>query len=301
MPKFPFFIFAFLLLLFPNINAQDFSKVEIEAVKVTEHIYMLTGRGGNIGLFIGKDGAFLIDDQFAPLSGKILTKVKSLTDKPIRYLANTHWHGDHTGGNENMSNEGITIIAHENVRERMRKGQVIQAFNRTVPPAPEAALPVITFSEEMNLYLNGENILITHVHNAHTDGDAFIYFTQSNVLHMGDNFFNGRYPYIDLSSGGSIDGLIKGVNTALFIADSDTKIIPGHGQLGTKEDLKKYRDVLIDIRDRVAKAIKSGMELEEIKAANVTKEYDEEWGQAFINPERIVDIIHTSLTKEESK
>ncbi len=290
---------CFIALILPTQTwAQDFDKVEIKAEKVTDNIYSLTGRGGNIGLLVGEDGAFLIDDQYAPLTEKIKAAVAEITDKPIKYLVNTHWHGDHSGGNENMSNSGVIIVAHENVRDRLEKGQNIKAFSRTVPPAPKAALPVITFSDDMNFFFNGEKILITHVHNGHTDGDSFIYFTKSNVLHMGDNFFAGRYPYIDLSSGGSFEGLIQNVNKAMFLTDSDTKIIPGHGKVSTKEDLKKYRDVLIDVRDRVAKAIKSGMDLDEIKNANITKDYDAEWGQGFMKPDRFIDIVHTSMTKE---
>ena len=292
-----FSLLLFLPFFISDIQGQDFEKVVINAINVTENIYMLEGRGGNIGLCVGEDGAFMIDDQFAPLTEKILAAIAKITDQPVQYLINTHWHGDHVGGNENMANAGAVIVAHENVRKRMSTEQLLKAFSRTVPPSPPAALPVITFDADIHFHFNEEDILITHVHNAHTDGDVLVYFQQSNVLHMGDTYFAGRFPFIDLGSGGSIDGIIQAANQALFLIDSDTKIIPGHGKVSDKEDLKAYRDMLMDVRDRIAVAIKAGMELDELKASNVIKDY-EEWGKNFISPERFIDIVHTSLTME---
>jgi len=282
-----------------TIAQRDFSKVEIEAEKITPSVYMLTGSGGNIGLCVGKDGIFMIDDQYAPLSEKIMTKIASIQEGGVKYLVNTHWHGDHAGGNENFGNAGALIVAHENVRKRLSKDQLMKAFSRTVPAAPEAAWPDITFTKELSFHLNGEDIMMLHVHNAHTDGDAFVYFAQSNVLHMGDTYFKGRYPFIDLSSGGSIDGIIKAANQALFIINEETVIIPGHGTLSNKKELREYRDVLMVVRDRIKKAIKEGKSLDDIKAAKLNSDYDETWGSGFIDPDRIVDIIYTDLTREE--
>ena len=277
---------------------RDFSKVEIIPEKITENIYMLKGSGGNIGVCIGEKGVLMIDSQFAPLSDKIKATIKKLSDQPIHYLVNTHWHGDHTGGNENMNSDEVLLVAHDNVYERMNKKNLMKAFTQSVPAAPGNALPELTFNDKMTLRFGGETVMIFHVDNAHTDGDAMVYFANSNVLHMGDTFFNGRYPYIDLSSGGSVDGLLNAVNTAIMVVDEDTKIIPGHGNLATKSDLLKYREVVLTVRDRVKKAIKQGKSLDAIKAAKLNADYDETWGAAFISGERIVDIMYTNLTAE---
>ena len=289
-----FFTFSFFQ---NNLFAQrDFSKVEIKAEQVADNIYMLTGSGGNIGVVVGDDGVFMIDSQYGPLSEKIAAAVGKLSSQPIKYVFNTHWHGDHTGGNENFGKKGAIIVAHENVKNRMSTEQ-IRPFRKPTSAAAEIAQPVITFKNNMKFHLNGEDILIYHFHSGHTDGDAFVYFPKSNVLHMGDNFFKGRFPYIDLGLGGSVEGALKNINEALFLVDSETKIIPGHGALANKKDLMEYRDVITITRDRVKKAIAKGMTLEEIKASNVTKEYDEEWGSGFINPEKFAEILYSDLTK----
>ena len=188
------------LFLTLNIQAQRFDKVTIKPTKLTERVYMLEGAGGNIGVSVGDDGVFVIDDQFAPLSEKILTAIKTISDKPLKYLVNTHYHGDHSGGNENMAKAGAVIIAHDNVKKRLVEKE-----------SPKEALPVITFNDQLNISINNESIAVFHVANAHTDGDALLYFTESNVLHTGDTFFNARYPYIDLDSGGSVKGYIEAV------------------------------------------------------------------------------------------
>ena len=290
-------VIAFSLVCGGLLAQQDFTKVEIKAEQVTDNIYMLTGSGGNIGVCIGEDGVLMIDDQYAPLSEKITAAIKKLSNKEITYLVNTHWHGDHAGGNENFANNGATIVAHKNVRKRLSTKQLMKAFSREVPAAPKAAWPVITFSEDMNFHFNGEDILIHHVHNAHTDGDAIIYFGNSNVMHLGDTFFKGRFPFIDLGSGGSIGGMIKAADTAIFLADENTKIIPGHGALATREDLMAYRNVLMTMRDRVKAAIVENKSLEEIQTAGLAKDYAEEWGSGFINPERFINFIYTDLTR----
>lgn len=272
-------------------------EVIIKPIKVKDNIYMLKGQGGNIGLFIGEDGAFMIDDQFARLTPKILKAIKSITDKPVVYLINTHWHGDHTGGNENMSKEGAVIVSHENVRKRMSVENVVRGKKK--PASPKEALPVITFSKDMMVHFNGEDVLVSHVHNAHTDGDAHVYFTSSNVLHMGDTYFQGKFPYIDLSSGGSINGYIAAIDKALIMADDKTVIIPGHRGLSNRKELLSYKEMLVTLRDRVQVEIEKGKTLKEVKEdKSITKEYAEEYGNWFISAEGIRETIYKSLKEK---
>lgn len=292
------FIFIFFSLTNVSFAQRDFSTVEIKPTEIKPHIYMLEGSGGNIGILTGEDGIIMVDDQFAPLSEKIKTALSELSDQPVKYLLNTHWHGDHTGGNENFGNEGAIIVAQKNVRERLSTEQTNKAFNRTTPPSPEAAWPQITFGEDMTIHLNGESVMLVHVHNAHTDGDAFVYFMDSNVLHMGDCFFNERFPYIDLGSGGSIDGAIKAVQTALMLSNHATVIIPGHGKLAHKADLLKYYTMLETMKDRVLDAMASGQSIDDMKAGNLDEGY-ESWGEGFITTERFIDIIWTDYNREE--
>ena len=289
-------ILCLCLLPLMQLSAQDrFAKVEIKTEKLTDNMYVLFGAGGNIGVLVGEDGVIMIDDQFAPLSEKISAAISKISSEPIKYLLNTHWHGDHSGGNENFAKKGATILAQHNVRKRMAEG-LTRSPERVTPPAPAIALPVITFSEEMSLHLNGEDILALHVHNAHTDGDAQIFMPKGNVIHMGDTYFKERWPFIDLQSGGSIDGYINALNHALFLVDEETQIIPGHGSMSNRAELMAYRDVLATVRTRIKKAVTKGMTLEEVKAANYVKEW-EAWGGGFINNDVIVETIFKSLSE----
>ncbi|MET1260797.1 MBL fold metallo-hydrolase [Flagellimonas sp. DF-77] len=273
---------------------RDYSKVRITSERLADNVYVLFGAGGNIGLAIGETEAFVIDDQFGPLTEKILAHIATLTDKPVKFVLNTHWHGDHTGGNENLANEGALILAHENVYERMSTRQD-RGGGRVSEPSPQAALPVITFNDKLTLYLgNGGSMHALSVNPAHTDGDAYYYFPEANVLHMGDNFFAGRYPYIDLNSGGDIDGLIANVTMALGIIDEQTKIIPGHGKVSDKGGLEAYRQVLVTLRERVVKARSEGRSLEATKALGLSKEWDATHGNGFINGDRIIEFIYKS-------
>lgn len=288
-------VFLILLLtLSPGFAQRSFDDVEIKTEQLTDNIYVLFGAGGNIGLAIGEDAAYLIDDQYAPLSEKITASVRQITDKPLKFLVNTHWHGDHTGGNANFGKAGTILVAHENVRKRLgspseRNGQVREA-------SPEIALPEITFSDELTLHLgDGQSMHVMHVNDAHTDGDSYIYFPEANIIHMGDNFANGGFPFIDLNSGGDIDGFIKNLNMALFIVDDQTQIIPGHGPVTNRETLQAYRDMLETLRNRVKAAMTSGKSLEQTLAMGLSNEWDADFGTGFINSEGILTSIYKSL------
>jgi cyclase len=275
----------------------DVSQVTVKVVPVAAGVYMLEGIGGNIGLSVGKDDAFIIDDQFAPLSAKIKAAVATVTPKPVRFVVNTHWHFDHVGGNEAMAGSGAIIFAHENTRRRMSKEQFIEAFNMKVPASPAAALPVITFSDTITFYTNDDTVRTFHVANAHTDGDAIIFFTKANVVHMGDTFFNGRYPLIDVSTGGSLIGMIRAADQALAMTNADTRFIPGHGPLGTRSDLLRYRAMLVTTRERVGKLIAQHRTLRQILDAKPLADLDAQWGTGNIKADQFLTIVYGSLTQ----
>ena len=276
----------------------DFEQVEIETIPVAENIYMLTGEGGNIGVSTGEDGVLLIDDQYAPLTDKIRTAVNAIAEQPIRYLLNTHWHLDHTGGNENLGSSGVVIMAHDEVYNRMSTEQFIEAFGRSVPASPPAALPKITFNDTATFHINGQTIHGFHVEPAHTDGDTVIHFPEADVIHTGDVYFNGRYPFIDTSSGGSITGMLEATEKVLALAGDNTKIIPGHGALSNRAELEVYRQMLMDVKAKTEEAISQGLTLEEFIASDPTAEYDDTWGQDFLTPEQFQTIVYQSLAEE---
>ena len=280
---------------------QNFDNVEIEIVHVAEDIYMLMGRGGNIGVSVGEDGVFMIDDQFAPLTEKILAAVATLSDQPVQFVLNTHFHGDHVGGNENMGEAGAIIVAHENVRARMSMEQYRAATGNTRPPSPPGALPVVTFDEGISFHWNGDHIRVYHDWtrgHAHTDGDAIVHFTNANVFHMGDTFFNGGYPFVDVDSGGDVRGIIGVADRVLALSDENTMIIPGHGMLSSREGLQTYRDMLVDVVTSVQQSIAAGNPLETIVGEGHSSEYDAEWGGGFISPEALVRAIYYSIMRD---
>lgn len=282
----------------PAAAQRDFSDVEIKAEHAGGNVHVLFGAGGNIGVLKTEDGLILIDDQFAPLTDRILAAVKTIDDAPIRFLVNTHWHGDHTGGNENLGKAGVVIIAHDNVHKRLSTPQRFENAARNTEARPKEALPVISFNDELSLHV-GEETRIHHYPHAHTDGDSVLHFTESNVVHMGDIFFVGRYPFIDLGSGGNLKGIIAAVEDALGFIDDDTAIIPGHGAVSTRADLAAYLGMLKQAESRVAALLAEGKSLEEITALKPMADHDDVWGSGFIKPEAFLKAVYDSLRSND--
>ena len=276
---------------------RDFSKVEIRTTKVAEGVYMLEGAGGNIGVYTGTEGVLVIDDQFAPLTDKIKAAITAISDKPIRFLFNTHWHGDHTGGNENFAKAGVAIVAHDNVRKRLSAEQYNAIFDRKTPPSPAVALPIVTFNDSVTFHLDGEDITCFHVPNAHTDGDAIVWFRKANVVHMGDCLFNGRYPVLDVSAGGSTAGMIAAADRMLAVINADTKLIPGHGALATRKDLEAFRDMMKKAQSVVKGLVASGKSLEEIQKAKPLADLDAIWGTTSITPDIFLKELYADFSR----
>jgi glyoxylase-like metal-dependent hydrolase (beta-lactamase superfamily II) len=281
------------------LNAQE-TPVNISVDTLAKQVYMLTGQGGNIGIYVGEDYVFMIDDQFDRLSDKIKASIATLSDKPIAFLLNTHMHGDHSGGNAKFNSGETVLVAHDNVRDRIGINQKAKLEAKEITEEEyKLMLPEVTFSNDIAFFDGDERILAFHVHNAHTDGDAMVYFANNNVLHMGDTFFAGRYPYIDLGSGGSVNGLIEAQKKALMIINEDTKIIPGHGRPSTRIELEAFLAMLQDIKAKVQSQIDLGKTLEEVVADKVlTAEYDASFGSGFINPERLRETFYNSLKEK---
>ncbi|MEM7104246.1 MAG: MBL fold metallo-hydrolase [Bacteroidota bacterium] len=288
--------FILFILLFCSLDLKaQWDTIQIKTISLTSDIHVLKGRGGNIGVFTGEDGVFMIDSQFGPLSEKILNAVRELSDAPVRFLFNTHWHGDHTGGNENIHDAGATVIAHENVYKRL-KAKEIKKADGTVENLPAGALPEITFDHQMYFHINGKTVRVIHFHDGgHTDGDAIVYFEADNILHMGDLFFESRYPYIDISSGGNVDDLISTLNQSLLLVNDDTRIIPGHGIITNRASLMTYRDMIHDVRNKVKAQVDAGKTLEEIQEMELSKAYDEKYGGGFIKKDRFITAIYRSF------
>jgi len=285
-------IFGFILCLTGVCAAQrDFSATEIKTIPVAGTVTMIEGEGGNIAVSVGEDGVLMIDDQFAELNDRIIAAVRELTDQPLEFVLNTHWHGDHTGGNEQMRERGAHIVAHQNVRERLSTKQVRESSGRVDEARPAQALPVMTYEEAVTFHFNDETIEVIHFGPGHTDGDSIVFFLDSNVVHMGDLMFSGRFPFIDLDSGGDVDGYIEIVETVLDIVDNEVSIIPGHGSLSTRDDLVKFHEMMILSRDLVTGAIAEGKSLKEIQGLPFPEDF-RDWGTGFINQDRWLETLY---------
>jgi glyoxylase-like metal-dependent hydrolase (beta-lactamase superfamily II) len=293
------FVLALALVASPLAFAQqqDFSKVVIKVHKVSGNVYMLEGAGGNIGVSVGDDGIVIVDDQFAPMAEKIRAALKGITDKPLRFVINTHYHSDHAGGNEMFSSQA-TLVAHDNVRKRLASGGA-GGNGGTVKfeagPGVAASLPVVTFDHSLTLHMNGEDIRALHFPSGHTDGDSIVFFTKSNVVHMGDDFVTYGFPFVDFLSGGSVKGLIAACENVIEKLPKDVKVIPGHGPVSTLTDVQRYVTMLKETSAAVSKGIKAGKSLEQLKKDKVLEPWKQFNGQ-FISADAFVDTLYNELT-----
>lgn len=294
--RFPGIIALVITALFASTStpAQE-QKVEYIPTTLSDTLTMLKGQGGNIAISAGEDGVYIIDDQLQPLTDQLLVAISEISDQPIRFVINTHFHHDHVGGNETIGKGGAVIIAHDNIHQRMSSDYYSNFFDNTWPAWPQDALPVITFNDQITLHFNGEIAKVYHVPHGHTDGDSIVHFPASDVIHMGDIYFNGLYPYIDLDGGGNIEGMIAGAELGVSIAGEDTQIIPGHGPLSNKANLAEYRDFLVTARNNVQKLIDQGKNLEQAVTARPTAQWDATLGAVWITPEQLVIFIYNSL------
>ncbi len=295
MKNYPFKTYFTIFLISFSITgiAQNFDSVKIKITKVAGSVYMLEGSGGNIGALVGNDGIILVDDQFAPLSEKIKKALATVTDKPIKFIINTHFHHDHSDGNKTLGGEGAIIVAHENTRKRLTTDNLVPIFKVNMKAYSYDALPKITFSQSVTFNMNGETVEVYHVKNAHTDGDAMIYFKESNVVHTGDVFVRYGLPFIDQTSGGNVDGMIEAISNLLKNVNDETKIIPGHGAISNKKDLQTYKDMLQTVRDRVAEGIKNGKTIDQIIDSNPVKEFN-----GVFDKTEFVRIVYNSIKKQ---
>jgi glyoxylase-like metal-dependent hydrolase (beta-lactamase superfamily II) len=268
----------------PPAQPQDFSTVQIVAHALKGNVHYLEGRGGNIGVLTGSDGVVLIDDQFAPLTEKIVAAIGTLTDEDVRFVINTHVHPDHMGGNANFAALGASIIAHDNVRVRMTQGI------RGGPPEPVTAWPVVTYGDKLAMHVNGEEIEIVKVPPAHTDGDSYIYFKNANVLHLGDVFRTGAFPVIDTQNGGTAQGTVEALEMAIAMAGPETIVLPGHGTPSKRADVQKFLDMLLDVEKRVSALVDQGMTLEQVIAATPAAAYTD-----LGSPDRFLTGLYESL------
>jgi glyoxylase-like metal-dependent hydrolase (beta-lactamase superfamily II) len=284
-----------ILLIASSLGAQvNYDTVQVRATALGRGLHVLFGAGGNIGVSIGDDAVFIVDDQFAPLTPKIVAAIRTLTDKPVKFVLNTHWHFDHTGGNENFGKAGALIVAHDNVRKRMSTEQFMAAMNRREPPSPKAALPVVTFNDGVTFHINGDSVIVSHVAPAHTDGDAIVWFQKANAVHMGDVFNNTGLPFIDLSSGGSVHGVIAAADKVYAMVGADTRIIPGHGQVTDRNRLKMWRDAVYTVREGVQREVRAGKTIEQVLALKLAAAYEKEWPGGH---ERFVRAVYEELSR----
>lgn len=280
---------------FASAQDQDFSKVEMKVTKVAGNVYMLEGAGGNIGALVGDEGIVMVDDQFAPLAPKIAAALKGVSGKPVRFVINTHYHFDHTGGNASFGQDGSTIIAQGNVRKRLAEGSAVLG-NKT-PPAPKAALPIITFDDTATVWLNDEEVRAIHLPSGHTDGDAVIWFVKANVVHMGDDFVTYGFPFVDVANGGSVAGLAAACERVLALVPADSKFIPGHGPVSTAADIRTFVQMVRDTRAAVEAEVRKGRTLDQIKGAGVLAKWDS-YGKGFIKADQWVETLYADITRK---
>ena len=284
-------------------QAPDYSKVEYRIEKVTDSLSVLFGAGGNIAVLTGSDGALVVDSDLTEMSAKLRAALNLVSDKPVRFLVNTHFHFDHTGGNPTLGRGNAVIVAQDNVRRRLSGKQEIKldAMSMAFDPTPREGLPLITFEDGLRFHVNEEEISVRHVPNGHTDGDSFVFFEKANVLHTGDLMMSIGYPIVDASNGGSLAGLIAGQEKILALCNDKTRIIPGHGPLVAKADLQGYHDMLVTIRQRVADMIKKGRTLEQVQAAAPAREFDERWGKGFFTTDAFVRRVFIEMSAARKK
>ena len=291
------FVGLILLCACRSVGAQNFDTVQVRTTALGKGVYMLTGAGGNMGLSIGEDAAFLVDDEFAPLTQKIRAAIAALTAKPVRFVLNTHWHFDHTGGNKDHGDAGALLVAQDNVRKRMSTDQFIEALKLAQPASPKGALPVVTFNDTVTFHINGDHVVAFHVAPAHTDGDAIVVFRGANVVHMGDVFLSAGFPFVDLSSGGSIHGFIAATERVLPILDAESKVIPGHGPLADRARVQAFHDMLVVMRDRMQKEIAARHTIEQVLSSTITADYDASWPAGR---ERFLRILFQELGRKQA-
>ena len=281
---------------------QDLSKVQITVSKVSGNVYMLQGEGGNIGASVGEDGIVVVDDQYAPLAEKIQAALKGVTDKPVRFIINTHYHGDHTGGNAYFQKQA-PVIAQDNVRKRLETGGTsgnLGSISKDNKPAPKEALPILTFDHDVTVHLNGEDIRALHFPSGHTDGDSIIFFPKSNVVHMGDDFVRYGFPFIDLAGGGSVEGMIAAMEEVIPKLPADVKVIPGHGNISNLDDVRTYTKMLIDTRAAVEKGVQQGKTLDQLKQEKVLAPW-QKWSGDFVTTDAFIETLYNDLTGKKDQ
>jgi glyoxylase-like metal-dependent hydrolase (beta-lactamase superfamily II) len=268
----------------------------IKAQQVRPGLSVLSGQGGNVAAWTGPDGIVLVDDSLTPAESQLVEAVAKIAPGPIRFVVITHWHPDHAGGNEALGKAGAVLIAQDNARSRMGEAQHVEAYDLTVPPSPKAALPILTFADSLSLHLNGDHLQAIHVANAHTDGDAIVWWDKANAVHLGDLFYAGGYPFIDLGSGGSLAGVVAAIEQVLARADAKTVVIPGHGPVSGRAELAAYRDMLVAVGRRVRQLVEDGTSEQQILASHPTAEFDERYGKGAVDPDRFVKMLYADFS-----
>ena len=295
-------LFAALYALAPGaVHAQAPSqaadaKAPIKVQQVRPGLHVLSGQGGNVAAWTGPDGIVLVDDSVSQAAPQLVEAVEKIAPGSIRFVVITHWHPDHTGGNEAMGKAGAVLIAQDSARSRMSEAQFVEAYDLKVPPAPKAALPIVTFADSLSLHLNGDDLEAIHVGNAHTDGDTIVWWDKANAVHLGDLFYAGGYPFIDLGSGGSLAGVVAAIEQVLARADAKTVVIPGHGPVSNRAELAAYRDMLVAVGRRVRQLVEDGTSEEQILASHPTAEFDERYGKGAVDPDRFVRILYADFS-----